>query len=484
MEKSVNLKPLTGLFDLFIDLSTIERWNDFPRPIRFSELDKQAHKSIIALILGKIEEHKKNNSNLDWEFLISGLMFESLQRGIFKDIKPDIYNIFLKDKRISFDKKTLEYFSEEKYLTEKDFPLVFKNFTKYIENRNCIEERIIRASHLISTIWEFELICKITPDFINAQIVKEKHNHMLEQYLDLEGVKQFFLSKGLKRSIDLIGQLRFQKRWSQTPRIPATTVLGHMFFVSSLIYFIINLAINTKGIDSNKQKLYKLWKKNINHMFWAGLLHDMLELFTRDIITPVKNLLDDVFKNEENSWKKSLEEYESYKLNEFLETIPDYLEDEIKFLLGRINFKIPKREGTDKYDKEFSMRVLKNVKNKFTAILISEEKKLISYLDDENSYVIDGRLIKFSDLLSALLEASYSVFNFGIKSKHLIKGLDNLTKPFVESKTSKSTNKNLKSLSNELNLDLKPMWKDLGVKYKDLEEKLREIRKGFISKTL
>lgn len=36
--------------------------------------------------------------------------------------------------------------------------------------------------------------------------------------------------------IDLVGQLRFQKRWSQSPRVPETSVMGHVLIVAVLAY--------------------------------------------------------------------------------------------------------------------------------------------------------------------------------------------------------------------------------------------------------
>ena len=56
----------------------MQRWNDLLRPVEFRELDKQAHKMIIAYVLGKHEE-EKNTRGFDWIKIIEGGIFEFLQ---------------------------------------------------------------------------------------------------------------------------------------------------------------------------------------------------------------------------------------------------------------------------------------------------------------------------------------------------------------------------------------------------------------------
>lgn len=51
------------------DAAYMQRWNDKIRPIELIELDKQAHKMVIAYFLGKFEEGK---SEFHWIDLIEG----------------------------------------------------------------------------------------------------------------------------------------------------------------------------------------------------------------------------------------------------------------------------------------------------------------------------------------------------------------------------------------------------------------------------
>ena len=67
------------------DAALMQRWNDKIRPVELVELDKQAHKMIIAYILGKCEEE---NQPINWTEIIEGGLFELLQRLVITDIKP------------------------------------------------------------------------------------------------------------------------------------------------------------------------------------------------------------------------------------------------------------------------------------------------------------------------------------------------------------------------------------------------------------
>ena len=64
-----------GLIDRLYEAASIQRWNDHVRPVEFTELDKQAHKMIIAYVVGKMEEYERQAA-VDWRLLIEGGIFE------------------------------------------------------------------------------------------------------------------------------------------------------------------------------------------------------------------------------------------------------------------------------------------------------------------------------------------------------------------------------------------------------------------------
>ena len=75
------------LFKIY-DTANMQRWNDKIRPVELRELDKQAHKMVIAYMLGKFEEQ---DPAFDWLGLIEGGIFEFLQRAVLTDLKPQIF---------------------------------------------------------------------------------------------------------------------------------------------------------------------------------------------------------------------------------------------------------------------------------------------------------------------------------------------------------------------------------------------------------
>jgi len=70
------------------DTANMQRWNDKIRPVELRELDKQAHKMVIAYFLGKFEEE---NDDFSWIEVIEGGMFGFLQRLVITDLKPQIF---------------------------------------------------------------------------------------------------------------------------------------------------------------------------------------------------------------------------------------------------------------------------------------------------------------------------------------------------------------------------------------------------------
>lgn len=74
---------------------TVLRWNDKLRPVEFIEMDKHAHKMIIAWCLAKYEE--RNGISVNWENIIKGGVYELLRRIVIRDIKNPIFFRIKKD---------------------------------------------------------------------------------------------------------------------------------------------------------------------------------------------------------------------------------------------------------------------------------------------------------------------------------------------------------------------------------------------------
>ena len=252
------------------DAANMQRWNDKICPVELRELDKQAHKMIIAYVLGKFEKSRDFN----WTELIEGGIFEFLHRLVLTDLKPQIF-YRIKEDRVKFEQLN-------KWVTQQlepaisplgsDFTRKFRNYFR--ERQENINRRILSAAHFYSTKWEFDIIERANPDGYEISQIKKNLQTQQEKYYDLKGIQQLALYSNLRNFIDLCGQLRFQTRWSHIHRVPKTSVLGHMLVVALLSYL---FSLEIKGCP-----------KRCYNNFFTGLFHDLPEVLTRDIISPVK----------------------------------------------------------------------------------------------------------------------------------------------------------------------------------------------------
>ena len=182
----------------------------------------------------------------------------------------------------------------------------------------------------------------------------------------------------------LCGQLRFQKRWSQTPRIPETSVLGHMFIVACLAYFF-SIAVGACPVR----------RKN---NFYAGLFHDIPELLTRDIISPVKSSVQGI--------GDLIREYEARELDLRIFSMLD--RSVYAGLVERLEYFLGLGVGS-----EFESTIIQDG----GARIVSWDQLQGQY--NENRYCPkDGRMLKICDHLAAFLEA-YTALSNGITNAHL-----------------------------------------------------------------
>ncbi len=371
----INPKLINSIFTA----ASIQRWNDYPRMVDLVELDKQAHKFIIAYLFAKIEID--NGNEIDMKSLVEAGIFEFLRRVVVTDIRPDVFHIMLQKKKKELNSWVLSQLSE--MIDDIDDGEFLERFKKYLEDEDMYKkERFIhKAASYISTKWEFSIIYQ-TSQFLNdIDEVKRDVDAEIEDYYELLGVRKFSLGKKLSRFIDLSGRLRFQKRWAQTPRVPETSVLGHMLIVAIFSYFY-SIKVNA-------------CEKRLVNNFFCALFHDLPEALTRDIITPVKYSV--------SGMEDIISEYEIVKIqNDILPLIPNSLQDEFSYLLGLYDGK----------KDEF--------KNKIYQKNIKEVDTLNAYNEDRYN-AIDGVALKACDRLAAFIEATLSI-SHGVKSKELING--------------------------------------------------------------
>ena len=365
------------IVDYIFSSASIQRWNDYPRMVELVELDKQAHKFIIAYLIAKLEE------DVNFTNLIEVGIFEFLRRVVVTDIRPDVFRKALQKKGDEINGWVLGKL--QKSIEDIDSGNFLKKFEDYLNDTSLYkkERLILKAASYLATRWEFGIVYQTSQFLTDIEDVKKEVEEEIEDYYGLIGVRKIALNKKLAKIVDLSGRLRFQKRWAQTPRVPETSVLGHMLTVAIFGYFY-SLEINACD-------------KRLQNNFFTALFHDLPEALTRDIISPVKYSVDEL--------ADIIAEYEVQQIEDkILPFIPDLYKEEFSYILGLDN---------ENYKDEFEDKINENGK-------IQVVDDLHRYNMDKYS-PIDGKALKQCDKLSAFIEASLSI-SHGIKSKELVNG--------------------------------------------------------------
>ncbi len=255
---------------LFFNSANMNRWNDHMRPVDLTELDKQAHKAAIAWVLAKFEE--SSGKTIDWRRIIEHTMFSFIQRAVLTDLKPQVFHKIASERRGPVNDYVLSEF--DRLVPDSD-PGFRARFEEYLgDPKSTPEDAVIRAAHYLATRWEFNLIYDSNRSLYGIEGTRREINEQIEQHTDLIGVREIMATEETFDFIDLIGQLRFQQRWARTPRIPKTTVLGHSLMVADMMYL--------HDLDSG------VADREVYNDFYSGLFHDLPEVLTKDVISPIK----------------------------------------------------------------------------------------------------------------------------------------------------------------------------------------------------
>lgn len=381
----LNKKLVLKIFEAF----SIERWNDLIRPFDLIEMDKAAEKMVLVYILGKFEENAGHRIN--WEWLINASFFDLLKKIALCDIKSPVQALIKQE-------YPSEYMRLNEWVLNQYRPLIedeelFKNFTIYIgqkagsikvKEEDELTFHVYQAAHKYSTIRELEMITPVN-EKVRLTKIEQELNRDIQRFLDLRGLQLLTTKQRPYEFLLKAEQLRFQRRWNQTPRIPNTSVIGHSYFVAILSFLL------------SRQNGSRPCEKRLFNNFFSALFHDLPEAVTRDIISPVKQATDEL-----PSIVKHIEDEIVNK--ELVPLMEDFYKDELMYFTND----------------EFENRVYDDGKVKFV-----EYEQLNSVYNKNEFNPVDGRLVRLCDHASALLEADISI-KHGITSVHLEAGRKNI----------------------------------------------------------
>ncbi len=372
-----NKEIVFKLFEAF----SIQRWNDLVRPFDIVEMDKTAEKMFLSFIIGKYEE--KSGHTVDWLTIINNSFFEVLRRIALCDMKSPVQRIIRSEYPEEYKELNRWVFNKYKeIITDASFLEEFASYLFDAADPTDISLRVLRAAHKYSAIRELDMIRMVNEPFRLVDI-DECLQADIAGFMDLKGLQLLVTRQQPYRFITEIEKLRFQTRWNQTPRVPATTVLGHSYFVAALVLLM--------------TRTLKLPPHRLTIDFFAALFHDLPEAVTRDIISPVKQATDHL-----PEVVKQIED--EIVAQELLPLMDEYYREDVLYFI----------------QDEFENRVKVNGNiRRVTYEELNEQYAAPQY------HGIDGKLIRAADHIAAFVEADSSI-RFGIRSEQLEKGRLNI----------------------------------------------------------
>ncbi|MGE4551480.1 MAG: HD domain-containing protein [Desulfovibrionaceae bacterium] len=377
-----------SLLELVFSGSFMKRWNDKLRPMELVEVDKQAHKMLTAWVLFAlysrdmdVEERRSLG-----ELVVEGGLFEYLHRLVITDIKPPVY-YRIKANRADY-RRLIEWvlgkLAPRIALLGEDFASRMRDWL-LDGDESAPARRILNAAHLYASYSEFKIIRGLNPDGFEMEEIEQSFEDRLGRLKDLPGVAELLdPASVLGRFAATCGYLRFQKRWSQTPRVPETTVLGHMFIVACFVWFFSREVGACRARRQNN--------------FFAGLVHDLPELLTRDIISPVKSSAPEI--------ADLIKQYELKELERII--LAPLRGGGYQDIADRLAYFLGLEAGS-----EFAATVIRDGR-----VEVVDSARLAGELNRDELDPKDGELLKTCDRLAAFIEASTALKN-GISSDQL-----------------------------------------------------------------
>ncbi|MDI9370065.1 MAG: HD domain-containing protein, partial [Synergistota bacterium] len=316
-------------------------------------------------------------------------------------IKPPVFHRLMQDteQRRKLNEWVVSALSFDLESLSPDFASRFREYI-FAADDSSLERKSLRAAHYLATKWEFDFVYhwSKTKSMYGIEHTNAEISRQINEHRDLRAIDEILAArdladrdKGLWGFLSLVGQLGFQKRWAQTPRIPQTSVLGHLLFVAVMAYFI------SLEIGACPRRRY--------NNFFGGLFHDLPEVLTRDIVAPVKKSvtgLDELVKQLE---KQSMEE-------RLLPLLPEAWRSEIHYFT----------------EDEFAAKI--RPPGASEPVILDGD--LCSEHNSDSLDPLDGHILEACDKLAAYIEASLSM-RMGVAPQALADAKRNLYSRFHRS---------------------------------------------------
>lgn len=301
--KQITFKQVKATNDVFTRLNNLRRWTDFSTQQKYNELSKQSLNCIIAYMLASCAEHQGKNICYD-HFPRIALGRAYAKAYVYFDTPEHKIDEICKLSGIS--KKKFDIVSTEIIAEKTD-----SDFAEFLSSEiGEYETQIYKAATKIATYIELLEQQKTISDFSKFQEIERN----LKSYMEIPGVSEFSdTESSISKLLQSLSKLRNQTRWATFSHNVECSVLGHLFDTAVFAYLI---ALEESNFD----------EKYATKMFFMGIFHDVAEVWTKDIPSPIKNRIA--------GFRTATEKYELQKLEKHMYSkVPDYLQTALKSVM-------------------------------------------------------------------------------------------------------------------------------------------------------
>lgn len=316
-ELSLNLGILEAVNEVFKRLDILRRWTSVTTDDKYNELAKQALNCITGYMLAS--NYEKEGHIVNWERFPKIALYRAFQKAyVYFDTPEHVIDEICSIgdiKKDAFNKATSEIIAE----------LTSQAFSDFLaDGIGTVEMDIYRAATKVATLVELE---EVAPLIKNPAEYREKYYEIfksLKKFSDIPGVEEFSNQRSEYFNLLLkISQLRNQNRWAVQPYSINCSVLGHLFDTGVLAYLI--------GMEEFHDE------KTSSKMFFLGIFHDLAEVWTTDVPSPIKDRIP--------GFRAATEKYEAQMLEKNLYSkVP-------AFMAGKIREVMFEEESNSSYHK-------------------------------------------------------------------------------------------------------------------------------------
>lgn len=312
-------KDITGCIEIVRSLNCIPRWSAQIGHLQdsYTEVAKLGLNCQIAVILFKLVMHEQENNirfteypKVRPELLPRIAFYRAFEKYEKCDILDETYGTLFDD-----DPELKNGF--ETYMNNKVIALTSPEFFNHISGlENCFEMKIYKAATAIATYYEsLEIKRQISEKkYAEIQIRQLKRLKKYEEFPVvseiLNGSDKISDYSTLRETFENLSALRNRIRWVKRVPLRCYSVLGHSFDVAAYNYL---LALHDNPCDISKAV----------KGFYVGLYHDIAEVWTGDMPSPLKDAIPGLRKKTEELERAMLEEH-------IFPFIPEWLLPEFK----------------------------------------------------------------------------------------------------------------------------------------------------------